>query len=220
MTTVVFVQKNCFICDTRNRYPDFGLITLGKPEDLDGRTGGTSRSTVYMLMQQCTSCGYCSPDISSGPSQAKNFIEEAEYKKQLTDLSYPQTARFFLCWSIIQNQSGILHEAGQASLYATWICDDDNNYRQKAIECRNLTIDYFQKARTLGLKFAVTNIEEQLILIDLLRRNGRFKEAMEICKEESQKPYDEREELLLMYQEELIEDKSTKRHTIYDALNT
>ena len=217
MTTFTFVSKECFLCGKMGHYADIGIHNIGKPEDLDGRTAGPERSSIYMLIKRCISCGYCSPEISSGPSLAAEIINDPLYKKQLNNKSFPDTANAFLCWSIIQNKIGLYSEAGRASLYAAWVCDDSNEHRDKAIECRKYTIEYFTKAQAAKQPFCKTELDEQLLFIDLYRRCGLFKEASALCEETQKKSLPENEEMILIFQEDLIGKKDKRKHTISEA---
>lgn len=219
MTTVIFVKKECFVCGATGSYAEVGIKNIGKPHDLDGRPDDSHRSALYMLMQQCQYCGYCSPDISLGPSRAADTVNDTLYKQQLTDKTFPDTANKFLCWSIIQKKGGIFNEAGRATLYAAWICDDDNEFHNKALECRREAIHCFQKARELNQSFSNTELEEQLLIIDLMRLCGLFEEARTICKEERKKPHSEKESLIIMFQEDLITEKDQCSHTTSEAIS-
>ena len=219
MTTFTFISKECFLCGKMGHYADIGVHNIGKPEDLDGRSIGPERSSIYMLIKRCIACGYCSPEISSGPSQAAEVVNDSSYKKQLNDKSFPDTANAFLCWGIIQNKIGLYSEAGSASLYAAWVCDDSNEHRDKAIECRKYAIEFFKKAQSAKQLFCKTKLEELFLLIDLYRRCGLFKEASALCEEVQKKSLPENEEMIFVFQEDLIDQKDQRKHTISEATN-
>ena len=217
MTTFTFISKECFICGKMGHYADIGIYNIGKPEDLDGRSVGPERSSIYILIKRCISCGYCSPEISGGPPQAAEIINDSSYKKQLIDRSFPDTANAFLCWSIIQNKINISNEACRSALYAAWICDDSDEHRDKAIQCRKYAIKYLKKAQSLKQSFCKTKLDEQLLLIDLYRRCGLFKEASGLCKQVQKKSLPKKEEMVLLFQEDLINSKDKRKHTISEA---
>ncbi len=219
MTTVVFVKKTCFVCGTRDRYADIGVINIGKPDDLDGRPGDSHRSSIYMVMKRCSTCGYCAPDIATGPKGAAIIVKEPSYRKQLNESSLPETANTFLCWALLQKRSGNFHEAGKATLFAAWVCDDSSEFQFKARSLRVEAIALLLKARELGQPFARTPFLEQSLLIDLMRRAGQLDEAGAYCKETlKMEELTENEEMILAYQEDLIEAKDNRRHTINEAL--
>ncbi len=219
MTTVLFVKKKCFVCGAIGKYPEGGVRNLETPEDLDGRPGGIHRPSIYMLMQRCLSCKYCSPNIETGPPEASKMINEAVYIKQLEDKNYPSTANAYLCWAMIMKKVGLFNDAGKAVLHAAWVCDDDSEFREKAKECRKEVISLFQKAQSLKQPFASSNIEEKLFLIDIMRRSGLFEQAGEICSSELKLNPPENAQSIFMFQEELIEQKDAHRHTIQEAMD-
>lgn len=217
MSTLTFISKNCFLCGKTGRYAEIGVYSMGKAEDLDGRPGDSSRSSIYMLIKRCISCGYCSPEISSAPSEAAEIVNDPLYIQQLDDKSVPETAGAFLCWAMIQGKTGRFNEAGRATLYAAWICDDSNEHREKAIECRKKTIDYFKEAQSAKQPFCETKPEEQLMLIDLYRRCGLFEEAKALCDMELKKSLPKEEPMIIMFQEDLLNQKDQRRHSRSEA---
>ena len=219
MTTVIFIEKKCFVCETTRKYVSPGLTDVGKPYDLDGRPYGSFRSIVYMTMQCCSVCNYCSPDIAQGSDQISKIIRHASYLQQLHDKSFPDVANSFLCWSVIQKEMKNFKEAGKASLNAAWICDDSYEYKKKSIECRKKAISFFKKAKFLNQTLCDTKFEESLLLIDLMRRCGMFKDALALLKEEYKRSHTEKEELTLQFQEKLIEKCDEKKHSISEVFS-
>ena len=217
MSTLTFISKKCFLCGKTGRYAEIGVHNLGKAGDLDGRPDDSSRSSIYMLIKRCISCGYCSPEISSGPSLAAEIINDPLYIQQLNDKSVPETAGAFLCWAMIQSKIGQFNEAGRAALYAAWICDDSNEHREKATGCRNKAIDHFEEAESAKQPFCESKLEERLLLIDLYRRCGLFEEAKALCDEEIKKSPPEEEQMIIMFQEDLLNQEDRRRHTRSEA---
>jgi hypothetical protein len=218
MTTVVFVKKVCFVCGTKDRYADIGIMNIGKPDDLDGRPSDAHRSSIYMLMKRCTTCGYCTPDISTGPKGAAILVKEPLYQRQLNDSSLPETANTFLCWAILQKSAGTYNEAGRSTLFAAWVCDDSSEFHFKARTLRIEAIALLLRAQELQQQFAEKPFEEQTLLIDLMRRAGQFEEAQKLCEDGLKKEgLTEKEEMILTYQEDLIAQRDKKRHTFSEA---
>lgn len=181
MTTVFLTEKQCYVCGSKSQYPlvDLNLSILG-PRDLDGRPSLIQRSSVYLWVQRCHSCGYCAPEISQGTPQEVAFIERPEYQLQLNNIDYPETANSFLCHSIIMEQTELFADSGWAAVFAAWICDD-NGFNQSALKCREKALDLFSKAVEHNQGFGESPSEEQLYLIDLHRRCRHFKKAALIC---------------------------------------
>lgn len=219
MTTVIFIKKTCFLCNHTSRYPDFGVIHIGRPEDLDGRPSDSHRSSIYMLINRCPSCGYCAVDISTAPPSAAVIVKDPVYQETLNNKNFPETANTFLCWAMIQAHEGLYNEAGQATLFAAWVCDDSTEFREKAFYCREQTIAYFKKAREQNQPFGKTLLDEQLLLIDLMRRCGTFDEALGLSQNTAPLCNTDRSEMIIALQQDLIEKKDTRRYTLSDALN-
>lgn len=218
MSTVVFVNKVCFVCGTEDRYADIGVMNIGRAEDLDGRPSDAHRSAIYMLMKRCSACGYCAPDIDTGPPEAAILVKDPTYQKQLNDPHFPETANFFLCWSMLQTDAEAYNEAGKALLFAAWVCDDSSSFRDKARILRKEAIQFFLKAQKRKQSFAKTAFDELSMLIDLMRRSGMVKEAQKLCAQGlKEKNLSEKEEMILLYQEELLAKNDRKRHTISEA---
>jgi hypothetical protein len=218
VTTVVFLKKECYVCGFIGQYADMGIRPMGLPYDLDGRGADIHRSTIYMLMQKCNLCHYCSPDISEGKPVVKEIVKTPSYLKQLNDTTAPDSANSFLCWAIIQEKLQLFNEAGQACLFAAWICDDSRN-AEKAVETRIKAVSFFQKAGSLNQRFAKTTRTERYLLIDCMRRGRLFKEAHALFEELSlQTDLSVDEESILLYEKKLIEQEDFQGHTIQEAL--
>ena len=220
MTTVIFIKKKCFVCETTGKYVNAGLTDVGKPYDLDGRPDGSFRSIIYMIIQRCPVCNYCSPDITQGAIQTSKIIKCDSYLRQLHDKTFPDSANSFLCWAIIQKELKNFKEAGKASLNAAWICDDNYEYKNQSIDCRKKALFFFKHAKSLNQALCNTTFEESLLLIDLMRRCGMFKESSTLIKEENKRSHTEKEELTLQFQEKMVENCDVKKHTISEVFSS
>jgi len=220
MTTLSFAKKTCFICKSIGRYAEGGMHAVGTSQDLDGRAGDASRSSIYMIIKRCISCGYCSADISSGPPAAPDIIKRADYVLQLNNKEYPDTANSFLCQALIHEHAGNYRDAGNASLCAAWVCDDSGDHREKAAECRKTALRFFQKAGDAHQDSGKSEFDDDLLYIELYRRSAQFKEAAALCKKALKKKCSEKEKLILYYEEDLVSQKDSRRHTIKEATMT
>lgn len=218
MTTVMFVNKICYVCGTTGRFAEIGIRNLGRPEDLDTRPGDSQRTSLYMIMKRCTSCGYCAPDITAGQPSTQAIVKSTDYQNLLHDSQLPETANTFLCWSKIKKEAALFSEAGKAILYAAWTCDDGSEFREKAIELRKEAYSLLNHAKKLNQPFGKTDFEEQLLLIDLLRRSGSFDEAETLIDLELKKQHSEDEEMILEFVQEIVQAKDLKRHSLSEAL--
>ena len=220
MTTVTFNQQVCKVCGTRSAQVEMGMRRLWKPYELDGRPSDSYRSSLYMMMQRCISCGYCGQDIAEAGETAKASIESERYKIQLADRSWPDTAIAFMCASFIAEDSGDLADAGNWAKFASWICDDDRTHGEQSLVARKRAIAMFLAARDKSQHFGSGKVAELLLLIDMFRRCGIFDEVEKLAREAQELSTDETERALIQFQLDLIEDGDFGRHTIAEAMES
>jgi len=217
MTTVFLTEKKCFVCGRKNRYPQVGTsMTIIGTKDLDGRPAQMQRSSIYMLIQRCIFCGYCTMDISDGLPEDKQVVESKEYAAQLTNQGYPETANAYLCRSLICEKSGRLSDAGWAAVYAAWICDD-NQFTDAADLCRGRALILFSKAREHHQQYCESSQEEALLIVDLMRRRGEFDAALALCEQEMDKTHSEEFLDLINLEQHLIKAKDRSCHGVTEA---
>ncbi|MFP4164059.1 MAG: hypothetical protein ACLFQB_09055 [Chitinispirillaceae bacterium] len=213
MTTVFLIEKTCFVCGEKNRFPESGpAFSMDSSRDLDGRPSHMGRSNIYMSIQRCIHCGYCSPDVSSGHESFKEKVKSSEYASQLNSPEYPETANAFLCYTQLVENKGEWAEAGWCALHAAWICDD-NSFKNGAGSCRKKAYELFLKTREHSFSFADSHTEEEILLIDILRRMKVFDEADERCTKELSRTDDENALCILNFEKHLILKEDSRCHT-------
>ncbi len=220
MTTVGFNQQVCKVCGTKSAQVEMGMRSLWKPYELDGRPSDSYRSSLYMMMQRCISCGYCSQDISRAVESAAVSIASERYKKQLADRSWPDTATAFMCASFIAEDAGDFSAAGTWAKLATWICEDDRTHGDHALIARHRAIAMYLSAREKHQHFAKGEVAELLLLIDMMRRCGNFDELAKLAAAAQELSSDETERALIQFQLDLVEDGDFGRHTIAEAMES
>lgn len=184
MTTLYLSEKKCFICGTSHQYPLIDLtLKISGSRDLDGRPSQIQRSVIYMWVQHCGSCDYCAPDIATGKPEYSSLIKNPDYKQILISTNFPNTAISFRCYSYIMEMEQNFADSAWAQLCGAWVCDD-NKFENGSIECRIKALDLFTKAIQLKQSFADTRSEENIFIIDTLRRTRQFDEARRICTDE------------------------------------
>ncbi len=224
MTTVSLVEKSCFICGNKSRQAEAGIRWNADPYDLDLRPGGAMRSSIYMWMQRCLSCGYSAPDIGKGPSssstaeETRRVVDSEQYRTFLTAGEFSDSVGGFLCWSLLAESTEDFSEAGWAALHGAWVCDDDPRRSSVANECRRRALYFFEKAHFTNENYADSFFREALLKIDLLRRLGYFEQAAAAVEKELQSEHSRREQCILAYEEDLIEARDDRCHTISEAL--
>jgi len=219
MTTVFLKEKKCFVCGTGSRYPETSsAMSFSGPRDLDSRPAEMQRSSVYLWVQRCLSCGYCAPDISVGGDGLKAQVTAEAYVKQLNDPHFPETANSYLCQAMILEEKQDFASAGWALLFAAWVSDDGGK-KESSRECRKRAISYFERARQRHQAFAPSRGEEVVILVDLFRRSGQFNAASNLCDIELQAGHDQHILDVLLYEKELIGAVDIRKHTVREAVD-
>lgn len=182
MTTLFRTREMCLICGQSHEYVGIASTNEFGSPDLDTRPPEMRRSTILYWIRRCPSCGYCAPQVSEGPQEAKEVVISETYRRQLEDPLYPELANSFLCWALIQERAGSDARAGWAALHAAWVCDDQGA-SEAARRCRLRALELFRRSQARGRPFIEGRGAAQVILADLLRRSGRFEEVEAVCEE-------------------------------------
>ena len=195
-----------------------GNLSLGNvsTRDLDGRPTSIMRSSVYLWIQRCPSCGYCAPEIATGEESDRVVVNSDPYRQQLDNENFPETANAFLCHHLIMCSRNQFADAAWATVFAAWICDD-NGYVQSALQCRGKAIELFMNAHERGQDFAESKDQEQVYLIDLHRRRGEFDRASELCEEALLEEHNDHIYDLLYFEQELIDKRDSAGHSVAEA---
>ena len=166
--------------------------------------------------QECQSCHYVSVDLSRESDNAKSIVDSEEYQALIADSALSKIARRFVFCSMLNGQNREI--TGTALLRAAWVCDDDGDQEQ-ATEFRN------RSAETLRQLQPFEDSEEQAttatMLIDVLRRAGRFEEAGKLANQLLKFKAVKRSEVMLAvvkFQIGLCESNSSECRKIEDAV--
>ena len=109
--------------------------------------------------------------------------------------------------------AGKQEDAMWSLIHAAWVCDDQG-LESQAVVCRNLAINMFYKAAAANQFVSergggVLNV---LILVDLLRRAGRLKEAASTIRTALEKNSYPIPQKILNFQESLVQSKDLSCH--------
>jgi hypothetical protein len=176
MTTYFDTNETCAHCGTESEQTALGSTNAFGSSDLDLRPPEMKRSTMSTWVQVCPSCGYVAPNLAT-PVPDRDVLTSTLYRDQLDDNRYPELARRFLAWSLLL--AGTNPDlAGQACLYAAWVCDD-HGPAELAAACRSRAAEHIER----GKPFPDTQqgVTRGAVLVDILRRAGRFAEAGKEC---------------------------------------
>ena len=174
------------------------------------------RAGLFTDVQQCGGCGYCAVDVSKSSPGAETVVKSSEYRRQLHDDALPYLANSFLCMSMVNRAANDYAGAAWALIQAAWACDDEGSAAE-AVKCRSKAADMLVYAEDHGQSVAEQDGASTAILVDLLRRAGRLDDARAAI---DQRPTGQAEGVIvevLRYQDQLIAQGDTGRHTMAEA---
>jgi hypothetical protein len=215
MTEIIHTKQVCAVCGTEIEFPALSSDNNFGTPDLDLRPSEIERSTLPYLIQTCSTCGYCSPDISVIEPRAVELVQAEIYKLRLKDRKFPELANAFLCWCLLQEVCGKTESAAWAAIHAAWACDDAGETGGAAL-CRIKAVDLL-RAAIRGRKIRGSS-SVLALMTDLLRRAGRFEEALDLCVKGLERRYQKPVHTLLRFQRELCFKKDMACYTVADAM--
>lgn len=217
MTTVRTQQVTCALCSTVSKHEVLMSTNAFGSPDLDLRPPSMERYTLSHQVQECPHCGYCAPVLDYEPvPRAREVVDLPPYQALRSPKRYPELAGRFLRAALLAEGSGGPQVAGLHALRAAWVCDDEE-LSEAAAECRLAAIHYLQSAHRQGLGEKQRRAEENALMVDLLRRVGRFEEASALIEQGSGRRLPDVLVQVLRYQQALIERRDTACHTIEEA---
>lgn len=213
MTTFREESRICVLCGKSSTQTILTSTNTFGPSDLDSRPPEMARSTINMWIQRCPSCYYCAPDISEAPEKAGETVKSSEYRKQFRNSSYPKLANRFLCYALVAEAASDYINAGWASLHAAWVCDDSSNI-DGIKGCRQKAATLFLTGKENKQRFMKSKGEEELLIVDLLRRCGEFQRALTFCDAGLKRKPGGLIEDCLNFEKELIDRIDSECHSI------
>lgn len=167
----------CVLCEEETLLPILNSTSSFGPPDLDLRPSEPARSSIFAWIQRCGTCGYCAPNIGDATPYTREVVEDIPYRSVLSDASYPELARAFLCSSLVFEQLGEEASAARNAIEAAWACDDDGA-AEAAVRCRIRAARLLVESQGEGDEVFPDATTEDAVLVDLLRRARRFDEAV------------------------------------------
>jgi hypothetical protein len=216
MTTIVHKEVPCFQCGAQSEFLVLASTNRMGWLDLDTRPPEMERSTMRTWVQRCPKCGYCASDVSAPRPEAAAVVSTREYKRQLADPEFPPLANSFLCKALIESACGEYSAEAWALIHAAWVCDDSGHLDQAAV-CRQRAAEALARAEEHGQRLTEQEGAGTAILVDLLRRSGRFDQARRVIAERRDTISDDIILRVLNFQMWLIDQDDESCHTIAEA---
>jgi len=216
MTHLRYLSTTCAVCGESCRFTIPEAAGSVGSRDLDTRPAEPLRSTIYAWVKRCPSCGYCAPDPGKAPKGAADVVKLPRYRWQLDARKFPRIANTFLCWSIVQEDLAVPAQAAWGSLHAAWICDDEGEDVPARI-CRKRAADLLRRAWEQGERLSPLAGTDEALLVDLLRRAGRLREARRVVAETLEQNPQPIIADILRLQARLIAGSDRGPHTVAEA---
>ena len=175
MTTTRVESVACAVCATRSVHTKLTSSGVFGSYDLDLRPPPLLRHTLNLWLQECPACHYVHERIDQRLPDTNVVVYSPEYTaiESLTD--EPPLVRRFKRHALLMAEEPIV--AAQSLLHAAWVCDDAG-CAELAAACRDECADLL-----IGVNFDAFPVPErfrrQTVLVDVLRRAGRFDEALQ-----------------------------------------
>jgi len=208
----------CAVCGTTSAQTGIASTNAFGSPDLDTRPPEMQRSTMSTWVQKCPECGYCARAINEAPAEANAVIASAEYLGQLTSPDYPELANAFLCLRLVSERAGSISDAAWASIQAAWACDDSSNV-VAAARCRNEAVRLMRVLREQGQTLTEQPGADEAMMTDLLRRAGRFGEALDVVDQSMASIDHDLIRAILRYQKGLISKGDVAGHALAIGLH-
>ena len=216
MTIIRSREAQCALCAAKSEFLVLASTnTMGSP-DLDTRPPEMARSTMHTWVQRCPHCGYCASHVAERRPKAARAVGRRAYKAQLSDPAYPELANSFLCQALIESAGEDYSAATWVLLHAAWVCDDAGRIEQ-AIACRERAAEMLALAEEHGQQVGKPEGASTAILVDLLRRSGRFEDARQALAARPEGIADEAVVRVLEFEASLVDQNDTACHTIAEA---
>jgi hypothetical protein len=210
------VQVRCALCGAESSQNVLASTSTFGPTDLDLRPNGPARWALQFQVHHCPDCGYCAERIGERTLEADRVVASLVYRDVLEQARMPALARHFFCAALVAEAAERRDAASTHFLEAAWACDDARAAGQARI-CRDRAAEMLASA----IEWGDVPTESPLVhgvRADLLRRAGRYDEAIGACAagEATLDPASEeqgRAATVLAFIRELAEAGATKRTT-------
>lgn len=181
MTTSFEKVVTCAVCGEEQTVLAMGSTSAFGAMDLDTRPPQMRRSSMWLWLQECGSCGYVASDLGDADEVRPMESLWHAYLAELNSPQRPRLANLFVCRSLLDEAAGDLAAAGWRRLHAAWVCDDRGPAEEASLQ-RRAAIGLFERSRRVGkLAMEQAVAGDELLLADIARRCGDFEAAHAYC---------------------------------------
>jgi ribosomal protein L37E len=179
MTTIFLEKVICGVCGEKSEHQNIASTNACGSPDLDTRPPAHQRYTINTWVQRCPHCGYCASTIRQVLNGAESVVKSDKYQLQFTNNEYPELENSFLCKAILEKETADVSSAAWSTIHAAWVCDDSGAY-ESAKKCRMRAVELIKKTESSGGSISEQPGADIAITVDLLRRAGRYDEAIKM----------------------------------------
>jgi len=209
MATVT-VKTACGVCGSESAQRERMATTQMGPPDLDLRPAETARSSMPFWLRQCAQCGFVAPSLEKAEAPEAAVVGSGPYRSLLADTNVPPLARRFLLRAMILEETGKLPEAAEETLHAAWVADDARK-GEWARAWRRDAVALFRSGPPV-------DVEQQVRIVDILRRAGDFQAAEEQAARLDRTPLVDPVDKVLAFERQLIAKGDARGYTVAAVL--
>jgi hypothetical protein len=176
MTMYMSKDVQCGHCGTISMQDMLASSNTCSGPDLDLRPAEMYRSAMDTWLQVCPNCHYCGYNIKNPPLDPA-ILESKAYRKILNSQKFPKLATLFLAYALLIPATDPAAKV-QQYLHAAWVCDDAERIKLAQV-CRGLAFAWIRKIRPCPNDENGATLA--LIAVDILRRRGKFRQALLEC---------------------------------------
>jgi hypothetical protein len=180
VSTLEFREKVCSVCGARNNYAELANVSIEVPIGIDGHPGETDALSVSLNF--CPSCGYAAEDITQAVPGTESIVNSPPYQKLIQKKPYTESVLKFVAASFIAYKQDDIAEAITMLTKAVWMGENHSIGAEQLSQLRRKTIDLMLLCRSRGDSFELTVWQEAQSIVEFLRREGQFDDALDICR--------------------------------------